>query len=58
MPRNFECLIYEMLLIKEKRLTLNTQPIPFQQKFTLHYFILLFFKFHVVFHIIVSYIVS
>ena len=45
-----------MLLIKEKRLTLNTQPIPIQKN--LHFIIsFLFFKFHVVFHTIVSYIV-
>ena len=38
----FECLIYEMLLIKEKRLTLNTQPTPFQKN--LHFILPFFFS--------------
>ena len=48
----FECLIYEMLFLRKRDQTLT--PNPLQQNFSL--FILLFFKFNVVFHTFVSYI--
>ena len=49
----FGCLIYEMLLIKEKRSSLNSQTDSIPAKLFINYFVLLFFKFNV-FYTLVS----